>query len=60
VPLDGDALERAYEMAMRRGDEVHELDEHDLIAIAAQARRTPDQRPSFRLTRPPAVEAPAD
>jgi 2-isopropylmalate synthase len=43
VPLDGDALERAYEMAMRRGDEVHELDEHDLIAIAAQARRTPDQ-----------------
>jgi 2-isopropylmalate synthase len=48
VPLDGDALERAYEMAMRRGDEVHELDEHDLIAIAAQARRT-KEAPVFRL-----------
>ena len=39
IPLDGEALERAYDLAMRRGDEVHELDEHDLIAIAAQARR---------------------
>jgi len=48
VPLDGDALERAYEMAMRRGDEVHELDEHDLIAIAAQARRGREQ-PALRL-----------
>ena len=46
VPLDGEALERAYEMAMRRGDEVHELDEHDLIAIAAQARRAKEQ-PTF-------------
>ena len=43
VPLDGEALERAYEIAMRRGDEVHELDEHDLIAIAAQARRSKEQ-----------------
>jgi hypothetical protein len=33
---------------MRRGDEVHELDEHDLIAIAAQARRTKEQ-PAFIL-----------
>ena len=46
VPLDGAALERAYELAMRRGDEVHELDERDLIAIAAQARRTMEQ-PTF-------------
>jgi 2-isopropylmalate synthase len=39
VPLDGEALDRAYALAMSRGDEVHELDEHDLIAIAARARR---------------------
>jgi 2-isopropylmalate synthase len=47
VPLDGDALDRAYELAMRRGDEVHELDEHDLIAIAAQARRAERAQSSF-------------
>jgi 2-isopropylmalate synthase len=47
VPLEGDALERAYEMAMRRGDEVHELDERELIAIAAQARRAPQQPLGF-------------
>jgi len=47
VPLDGEALERAYEMAMRRGDEVHELDEHDLIAIAAQARRSSKEQTTF-------------
>jgi len=28
-------------VAMRRADEVHELDERDLIAIAAEARRSP-------------------
>src|SRR5881396_3300851 len=39
LPLDGEALDRAYELAMRRGDEVHELDERDLISIAAEARR---------------------
>ena len=49
VPLDGEALERAYEMAMRRGDEVHELDEHDLIAIAAQARRTRKEQSTYGL-----------
>ena len=47
MPLDGEALERAYEMAMRRGDEVHELDEHDLIAIAAQARRSSKEQTTF-------------
>ena len=31
---------------MKRGDEVHELDERDLIAIAAEARRSP-QEPAF-------------
>ncbi len=40
VPLEGEALEHAYELAMRRGDEVHALDDHDLLTIAAQARRT--------------------
>ncbi len=40
VPLEGEALDRAYALAMRRGEEVHELDEHDLIAIAAHARRS--------------------
>ena len=39
VPLEGEALQRAYELAMRRGDEVHELDDTDLVTIAAQARR---------------------
>ena len=55
VPLDGAALERAYELAMRRGDEVHELDERDLIAIAAEARRTPKE-PTFTF----APATPAD
>jgi hypothetical protein len=31
---------------MKRGDEVHELDERDLIAIAAEARRAPAE-PTF-------------
>jgi len=43
LPLDGEALDRAYILAMKRGDEVHELDERDLIAIAAEARRTPKE-----------------
>ncbi|MBI3522891.1 MAG: 2-isopropylmalate synthase [Chloroflexi bacterium] len=43
VPLDGDALERAYALAMRRGEEVHALDDHDLVTIAATARRTAPQ-----------------
>src|SRR5437588_221223 len=47
VPLEGEALERAYALAMRRGDEVHALDEHDLIAIAAQARRPMEEQPTF-------------
>jgi len=40
VPLEGDRLDHAYELAMRRGDEVHALDDRDLLTIAAQARRT--------------------
>jgi 2-isopropylmalate synthase len=43
VPLDGEALDRAYVLAMKRGDEVHELDERDLISIAAQARRAKEE-----------------
>src|SRR5205807_3683196 len=43
VPLEGEALDRAYILAMKRGDEVHELDERDLIAIAAEARRVPKE-----------------
>ncbi|HKW77615.1 MAG TPA: 2-isopropylmalate synthase [Candidatus Limnocylindria bacterium] len=39
VPLEGITLERAYELAMLRGDEVHELSDRDLLAIAAEARR---------------------
>jgi 2-isopropylmalate synthase len=46
LPLEGEALDRAYILAMKRGDEVHELDERDLIAIAAEARRSP-QEPAF-------------
>src|SRR2546429_9604167 len=37
VPLDGEALERAYEMAMRRADEAHELPERELLPHAAGA-----------------------
>ncbi|HET7700900.1 MAG TPA: 2-isopropylmalate synthase [Candidatus Limnocylindria bacterium] len=39
MPLDGTALDRAYDLAMRRGEEVNELSERDLIAIVAEARR---------------------
>ncbi len=46
LPLEGEALDRAYVLAMKRGDEVHELDERDLIAIAAEARRSPNE-PTF-------------
>ena len=46
LPLEGEALDRAYILAMKRGDEVHELDERDLIAIAAEARRSPTE-PTF-------------
>ena len=46
LPLEGEALDRAYILAMKRGDEVHELDERDLIAIAAEARRAPTE-PTF-------------
>jgi len=46
--MEGDALDRAYALAMRRGDEVHELSDRDLIDIAAVARR-----------RDPTVPAPA-
>ena len=41
VPLESDALDRAYALAMRRSEDVHQLDDHDLVAIAAQARREP-------------------
>ena len=46
---------RAYVLAMKRGDEVHELDERDLIAIAAEAgarRRSPSSRSSRRAHQP--------
>jgi len=46
LPLEGEALDRAYILAMKRGDEVHELDERDLISIAAEARRSPTE-PTF-------------
>lgn len=39
VPLEGEALERAYALAMRRGEEVHAIEDRELVAIAAQARR---------------------
>ena len=39
VPLHGEELDNAYRLAMRRADEVHELDERDLITISAEARR---------------------
>jgi len=60
VPLEGEALERAYTLAMRRGDEVHALDEHDLIAIAAQARRPMEEQPTFTFIQPTPAEATAD
>ncbi len=41
VPLEGDALDRAYALAMRRSEDVHQLDDRDIVAIAAQARREP-------------------
>jgi 2-isopropylmalate synthase len=40
VALEGESLDRAYALAMKRGDEVAELSEVDLLTIAAQARRT--------------------
>ena len=46
LKLYGEALDRAYILAMKRGDEVHQLDERDLIAIAAEARRSPNE-PTF-------------
>ncbi len=45
VPLDGDALERAYGLAMRRGEEVHAIEDRELVAIAAQARRALPREP---------------
>jgi 2-isopropylmalate synthase len=39
VPLHGEELDNAYRLAMRRADEVHELDERDLITISAESRR---------------------
>src|SRR2546429_2335803 len=54
LPLEGEALDRAYILAMKRGDEVHELHERDLIAIAADARRSPQEPP---LTLVPATPA---
>ena len=47
VPLEGITLERAYELAMLRGDEGRELSDRELLAIAAEARRhsAPPARP---------------
>ncbi len=39
IPLEGITLERAYELAMLKGDEGHELSDRELLAIAAEARR---------------------
>ena len=39
LPLDGDALDRAYRIAMQEGADVRELDDRMLVAIAARARR---------------------
>ncbi len=41
IPLESDALDRAYVLAMQRGDDVPELSDKDLVAIAALARRQP-------------------
>ena len=46
LPLDGDALDRAYALAMARSDEVHQLDDRDLVTIAALARRDPESEPA--------------
>jgi 2-isopropylmalate synthase len=46
VPLDADALDRAYALAMERSDEVHQLDDRDLVTIAALARRQPESEPA--------------
>jgi 2-isopropylmalate synthase len=39
VPLEGITLERAYELAMLRGDDGQELTDRDLIDVVAEARR---------------------
>jgi 2-isopropylmalate synthase len=39
LPLDGDALDRAYRIAMEEGADVRELDDRMLVGIAARARR---------------------
>jgi 2-isopropylmalate synthase len=41
LPLDGDALDRAYALAMQRSENVHQLEDRDLVVIAALARREP-------------------
>jgi 2-isopropylmalate synthase len=39
LPLESDALDRAYRIAMEEGADVRELDDRMLVAIAARARR---------------------
>jgi 2-isopropylmalate synthase len=46
VPLDGDALDRAYALAMERSEDVHQLDDRDLVTIAALTRRRPESEPA--------------
>jgi 2-isopropylmalate synthase len=41
IPMDRTTLDRAYALAMHQGAESRELDDHTLIAIAAEARRAP-------------------
>ena len=41
IQLDRATLDRAYDLAMRRGAESRELDDRILITIAAEARRVP-------------------
>ena len=44
-PIEGEALERAYALAMRRSEEVHALDDRELVSIVALARRSPEAQP---------------
>jgi 2-isopropylmalate synthase len=45
IPMDRTTLDRAYALAMHHGAESRELDDHMLIAIAAEARRAPAAEP---------------
>src|SRR5918912_695865 len=46
VPLDGAALDRAYALAMERSEDVHQLEDRELVAIAARSRRASESQPA--------------